>query len=61
MAMGRRKKHRQQKLWVQTQALAKAPGHPFYERLAKLLEKHDFDSFVEERCRAFYAEKMGRP
>ena len=61
MAMGRRKKHRQQKLWVETQALAEAPGHPFSERLAKLLEKHDFDSFVEERCRAFCAEKMGRP
>lgn len=61
MAMGRRKKHRQQKLWVETQALAKAPGHPFYERLAKILKKHDFDSFVEERCQAFYAETMGRP
>lgn len=61
MAMGRRRKRRQQQLWVETQALAKAPGHPFYERLSKLLDEHGFDSFVEERCSKFYAERMGRP
>ena len=27
----------------------------------RLLEEAGFDGFVEERCRRFYAEKMGRP
>ena len=61
MAMGRREKQRQQKLWVETRALAEAPRHPICERLAEIQEKHDFDSFVEERCQAFYDEKIGPP
>ena len=61
MAIGRSKKHRQRQPWVQARALAKALGHPFYERLAKIFEKHGFDSFVNEQSTAFYAEKMGRP
>lgn len=61
MAMGRRKESRQQRLWVETQSLAKAPGHPFYERLSRFLDENSFDSFVEEQCSKFYAEKMGRP
>ncbi len=60
MAMGRRE-GRQQQLWVETQSLAQTPGHPFYERLSKLLDEHGFDIFVEENCTKFYAEKMGRP
>ncbi|MCG8462205.1 MAG: hypothetical protein MI919_38465, partial [Holophagales bacterium] len=61
MAIGGSKKHRQRQLWVEARALAKALGHPFYEQLAKIFEKHDFDSFVKEQSTAFYAEKMGRP
>ena len=61
MAMGKRKKRRQQQLWVATQSLAKTPGHPFYERLSKILDEHDFDTLIEEQCAKFYAEKMGRP
>ena len=60
MAMGRSRK-RQQSLWVPTQILAKAPGHPFYERLSKLLAKHEFAEFAEKLCRPFYAETQGRP
>jgi hypothetical protein len=41
--------------------LASAPGHPFYQRLNKLLEAERFDEFVEGRCAKFYAEKNGRP
>ncbi len=61
MAMGRRSKRRQRQLWVETQALAKSPGHPFYERLSKILDKHGFDRFIEEQCARFYATRMGRP
>jgi transposase len=46
---------------VETQALAKSPGHPFYERLSKILDEHGFDRFIEEQCARFYATKMGRP
>lgn len=61
MVMGRRRKRRQKQLWVETQSLAKAPGHPFYEKLSKILDENDFDPLVEELCSKFYAEKMGRP
>ena len=61
MAMGKRKNRQQQKLWVESQSLPKSPGHPFYKRLSQLLDEHGFDSFVEELCAKFYADKMGRP
>jgi transposase len=62
MAMGTRKgRERQQELWVATATLARPAGHPFYERLNLLLDKCSFDEFVEDVCRRFYAENMGRP
>jgi transposase len=60
MAMGKRR-GRQRGLWVPTSSLAKSPGHPFYERLSRLLDEQGFDVFVERQCAAFYAPKMGRP
>ncbi len=60
MAMGKRK-GRQGGLWIATSDLARSPGHPFYECLNRLLAEHGFDEFVEEQCRSFYAERMGRP
>ena len=38
-----------------------APGHPFYQRLNRVLEEADFDRFCESRCQGFYHEKLGRP
>ena len=60
MAMGKRRE-RQRGLWVPTTSLAKSPGHPFYERLSRLLDDEGFDTFVENECARFYAPKMGRP
>src|SRR5579864_7311480 len=60
MAMGR-SKDRQGGLWIETNRLARGPGHPFYKRLNALLAKQGFDTFVEAKCRKFYAEKLGRP
>ena len=37
------------------------PGHPFYERLNKILAGAGFDAFVEKLCAPFYAKKNGRP
>ena len=60
MSMGK-KKGRQGGMWIATSELARSPGHPFYQRLSRLLDEHGFDAFVEERCRGFYAERLGRP
>jgi transposase len=60
MAVGK-KKSRQGGMWIATSDLARSPGHPFYERLNRLLEKHGFDVFAEDQCRSFYAERLGRP
>jgi transposase len=48
-------------MWVVVSELPKSVSHPFYEKLNGLLAEHGFDDFVEAQCRAFYAEKMGRP
>ncbi len=51
----------QSSLWVATSDLPASPGHPFYARLTAVLEAHDFDRFVEDLCRRFYAPVIGRP
>lgn len=62
MAMGTRKhRQRQEPLWVTHTELATGPGHPFYERLAGLLDAEKFDEFVEKECAQFYAKHNGRP
>lgn len=61
MAMGRRKQEHQEALFVTADALPQAPRHVFYERLNRILTQHDFDKFVEDCCRPFYAEVKGRP
>src|SRR6266853_1310655 len=62
MAMGTRQgRQRTEDLWIPASELAKPAGHPFYECLNRLLEEHDFDRFVEDKCRGFYATERGRP
>jgi len=62
MAMGKRKrKHRQQSMWICTQDLPRSASHPFYARLNRILARNGFDEYVEELCSAFYAPAMGRP
>ena len=60
MAMGTRREH-QEELWIPTCTVTRPASHPFYERLNRLLAKHDFDRFVEGQCQRFYAATMGRP
>ena len=62
MGMGtRRRRQRQEQMWIAHQELAKGPAHPFYQRVNELLEEKKFDEFAEEECAKFYAAKMGRP
>lgn len=60
MAMSEGEEVKQRELWIETDALVKAPGHPFYRRLNQILRQHGFDAHVCSRCEKFYAEK-GRP
>lgn len=60
MAMGRQQQNQGQ-FWVETQLLAKGPGHPFYGRLNAVLAEHGFDRHVEGLCAKFYAAFRGRP
>jgi len=61
MAMKRRNEAEQPDFWIATQNLARAPGHPFYRAVNRLLAAERFDRFVEDLCAKFYAEKIGRP
>src|SRR6266446_4747578 len=51
---------RQEPIWIEAASLATPVGHPFYERLNRLLDKRGFDAFAENACLSFYA-KVGRP
>ena len=48
-------------MWVATADLPQSAGHPFYERLNRVLDDAGFDTFVEAQCTKFYAEGIGRP
>lgn len=62
MAMGtRRKRRRQESLWIPVAELPSTAAHPFYQRLNDILDDAGFEAFVEEACQAFYAPTMGRP
>jgi len=47
-------------MWVATSDLPRSAAHPFYARLNRILDTHDFDGFVEGLCEPFYANE-GRP
>ena len=61
MAMGRRERSRQRKIFLSTRQVCITAGHPFYQRLNAILSEHGFDDFVEQLCAKFYDEKQGRP
>ena len=61
MAMGKRKKHEQQTLFVAAADLPRGAAHPFYDKLNQVLAGWKFDELVEGLCAKFYDDKMGRP
>jgi transposase len=63
MAMGRRKKReRQQELWIETSAIVEPKGNAFYDRLNQILDERRFDEKVERLCAKFYKKSpYGRP
>ena len=44
-----------------TQDLPRTAAHPFYTRLNEILDKADFDGYVESLCQRLYADEIGRP
>jgi transposase len=61
MSLGKRgPDEKQEPIWIEAAQLAIPVGHPFYERLNRLLRKRGFDAFAEAACESFYA-KVGRP
>jgi transposase len=62
MAKGRRKKRvRQEGLWIPATVLPVGASHPFYQRLNQILDEKKFDEYVEAICEQFYADEVGRP
>ncbi len=62
MSMGRRKAQ-QTPMWLAGPALARSPGHKFYEKLNELLKEAEFDRRVEALCAPYFEadDKPGRP
>ena len=51
MAMGKRRLHaKQASMCVATTDLPRSAAHPFYTRLNRILDRADFDSYVESLC-----------
>ena len=60
MALGKRKGGSQGSLFISSDELCSS-SNAFYDTLDQLLCKEGFDTFVEETCRKFYADGIGRP
>jgi len=61
MAMGKRQREQQVSMWVSHEQLPRSKGHAFYEAVNQVLDGHGFDDWVEQACRSFYADQIGRP
>ncbi len=58
----RRKRERQQDLWIATSEVVETPANAFYDRLNQILDEHKFDAKVERLCQRFYKKSAyGRP
>jgi transposase len=60
VSMGRRLPPRPPERWVAAADLPRSPGHPFYDRLNRLLDQAGFDAHAEGLCQPYYAEGVGR-
>jgi transposase len=60
MALGKRRDE-QQEMWVATTSLPKSQGHVFYRKLNEVFAEAGFDGWVEDLCRPYYHDRIGRP
>lgn len=63
MSMGKRKRQQQGVMFVAASDLARSEGHPFYDRVNRILDQAGFDDFAEQVCEPFYCDETqgGRP
>ena len=61
MAMGKRRQRSQASMWIRHEELPTSKGHAFYEVVNQVLNIHCFDDWVEQACKSFYADRIGRP
>ena len=57
----KRRKPKQEALWIVAPQQSKLGAHPFYEAVNELLDAEGFDAWVERYCAKYYAPTMGRP
>ena len=57
----RKRRERQQPLWIASNEVARTPANPFYEQLNTILDGHGFDRKVEHLCRRYYKGPLGQP
>ena len=50
IGMGKRKRSKQDSLFIPTASLARSSSHDFYERLNQVLSAAGIDDFVEDLC-----------
>ena len=59
MALGRRRRERQDSFWVSADRLGSGPRNAFYDRLNQLLDEIDFDRKLEQAAKPYY-QSAGR-
>lgn len=57
----RKRRERQQELWIGSNEIVGSPANVFYDRLNQILDRHQFDRRVEHLCRRYYSGPLGRP
>lgn len=57
----RKRRERQQDLWIAASDVVRTPANAFYDRLNEVLDKQHFDRRVEHLCRRYYKGPLGRP
>ncbi len=57
----RKRREKQQPLWLATSEIVRTPANAFYDRLNEILDQGHFDRRVEHLCRRYYQGPKGRP
>jgi hypothetical protein len=47
--------------FISAKSVLLIPAHPFYTRFNQILDRADFDGYVESFCQRFYTDEVGLP
>ena len=59
--MGKRRGGPKQEPLFYASERKETPGHPFDQRLSRVLTEGRFDEFCEKQCAKFFHQRLGRP